>query len=125
MPGEGGEGVRAQGGFTAPVPPDDADLLQRHAPGAFAAWLAASEDVLARRELDLATKELVFVVLAVVGGDLAGAKAHAEAGLKAGLTPGMIMEALSIALLSHGHHIWATAGAALMRHVEAVKGARP
>jgi alkylhydroperoxidase/carboxymuconolactone decarboxylase family protein YurZ len=48
---------------------------------------AASEDVYAGRALDLATKALVLVVLAVGGGGLAGAKAHAEAGLKAGLTP--------------------------------------
>jgi AhpD family alkylhydroperoxidase len=101
--------------------PDSVALLRRHAPEAFAAYLMAREA--AYREppaghLDLASKELVFIVLDVAAGHVEGAVAHAEAGLRAGLTPGQIMEALSIAILIHGHQCWARAGAAVMKRVE-------
>lgn len=106
--------------------PDSVALLRRHAPEAFAAYLMAREA--AYREppaghLPLASKELVFIVLDVVAGHVEGALAHAEAGLRAGLTPGQIMEALSIAILVNGHHCWAGAGAAVMRHVERLTAA--
>jgi len=101
--------------------PDGVAVLRRHAPEAFAAYVAARE--VAYRlppdgHLSLASKELVFIVLDVAAGHVEGALAHAEAGLRAGLTPGQIMEALSIAILVHGHQCWARAGAAVMRHVE-------
>lgn len=101
--------------------PDSVALLQRHAPEAFAAYLAAREAAYRlppEGHLPLASKELVFIVLDVAAGHVEGAVAHAEAGLRAGLTPGQIMEALSIAILIHGHQCWARAGAAVMRHVE-------
>jgi AhpD family alkylhydroperoxidase len=103
--------------------PDSVALLRRHAPEAFAAYLAAREAayrVPPEGHLPLAQKELVFIVLDVVAGHVEGAVAHAEAGLRAGLTSGQIMEALSIAILIHGHQCWACAGAAVMRHVERV-----
>jgi AhpD family alkylhydroperoxidase len=108
--------------------PDSVALLRRHAPEAFAAYVAAREA--AYREppeghLPLASKELVFIVLDVAAGHVEGALAHAEAGLRAGLTPGQIMEALSIAILIHGHQCWARAGAAVMRHVERLAAAPP
>lgn len=101
--------------------PDSVALLQRHAPEAFAAYLMAREAAYRlppEGHLPLASKELVFIVLDVAAGHVEGAVAHAEAGLRAGLTPGQIMEALSIAILIHGHQSWARAGAAVMRHVE-------
>jgi len=101
--------------------PDSVALLARHAPEAFAAYLAAREAAYRLPpdgHLPLASKELVFIVLDVVAGHVEGAIAHAEAGLRAGLTGGQIMEALSIAILVHGHQSWARAGAAVMRHVE-------
>lgn len=57
-------------------------------------------------------------MLDVAAGHVEGAVAHAEAGLRAGLTQGQIMEALSIAILIHGHQCWARAGAAVMKRVE-------
>ncbi len=101
--------------------PDSVALLRRHAPELFEHY--AAQRALVYRppphgHLDLAAKELVFIVLDVVAGHIDGARAHAAAGLAAGLTPGQIMEALSIAILVHGHHVWAGAGAAVMRHVE-------
>lgn len=101
--------------------PDSVALLQRHAPEAFAAYVMAREAAYRpppEGHLPLASKELIFIVLDVVAGHVEGALAHAEAGLRAGLTPGQIMEALSIAILIHGHQCWARAGAAVMRHVE-------
>lgn len=103
--------------------PDSVALLRRHAPELFEHY-AAQRAVVYRPppdgHLDLAVKELVFIVLDVVAGHIDGARAHAHAhaGLAAGLTPGQIMEALSIAILVHGHHVWAGAGAAVMRDVE-------
>lgn len=101
--------------------PDSVDILRRHAPEAFAAYVAAREAAYRlppEGHLDLANKELVFIVLDVAAGHVEGAVAHAEAGLRAGLTPGQIMEALGIAILVHGHQCWARAGAAVMRRVE-------
>lgn len=103
--------------------PESVALLRRHAPETFAAYLAQREAVYRappEGHLDLAAKELVFIVLDVVAGHVEGALAHAEAGLRAGLTQGQIMEALSIAILIHGHQCWAKAGAAVMRRVEAL-----
>jgi AhpD family alkylhydroperoxidase len=101
--------------------PESVALLARHAPEAFAAYLAAREAAYRlppEGHLPLASKELVFIVLDVAAGHVEGAIAHAEAGLRAGLTAGQIMEALSIAILVHGHQCWARSGAAVMRHVE-------
>lgn len=103
--------------------PESVALLQRHAPEAFAAYLSARAAAYRpppEGHLPLAQKELVFIVLDVAAGHVEGAVAHAEAGLRAGLTPGQIMEALSIAILIHGHQCWARAGAAVMKRVEAL-----
>ena len=102
--------------------PESVALLRRHAPELFASY-AATRARLYRPPpagaLDLAAKELVFIVLDVAAGHVEGAKAHASAGLAAGLRPAQIMEALEICILIHGHHTWANAGAAVMRHVDA------
>lgn len=110
-------------GATLGTLPDSVALLRHHAPEAFAAYLAAREAAYRlppEGHLDLASKELVFIVLDVAAGHVEGAVAHAEAGLRAGLTPGQIMEALSIAILVHGHQSWARAGAAVMRRVDEI-----
>jgi AhpD family alkylhydroperoxidase len=107
--------------------PESVALLRRHAPEVFDAYLATRQAVYREPpdgHLPLASKELVFIVLDVVAGHVEGALAHAEAGLRAGLTPGQIMEALSITILIHGHQSWARGGAAVMRHVERITGAR-
>jgi alkylhydroperoxidase/carboxymuconolactone decarboxylase family protein YurZ len=106
--------------------PESVALLRRHAPEAYAAYVgarAAAYRLPPEGHLALPQKELVFIVLDVVAGHVEGAIAHAEAGLRAGLTAGQIMEALSIAILVHGHQCWARAGAAVMRHVERITAA--
>ncbi|MGG5819400.1 carboxymuconolactone decarboxylase family protein [Falsiroseomonas sp. HW251] len=114
--------AEAHFGATIGTLPDSVALLRRHAPEAFAAYLSAREAAYrlpgAGGHLDLAAKELVFIVLDVAAGHAEGAVAHAEAGLRAGLTPAQIMEALSIAILVHGHQCWARAGAAVMQRVD-------
>jgi AhpD family alkylhydroperoxidase len=113
--------VQRHFGGTIGQTPESVALLQRHAPDAFAAYLSAREAAYRlppEGHLPLAQKELVFIVLDVAAGHVEGAVAHAEAGLRAGLTPGQIMEALSIAILIHGHQCWARAGAAVMKRVE-------
>jgi AhpD family alkylhydroperoxidase len=108
--------------------PDSVALLQRHAPEAFAAYVAAREAAYRlppQGHLELPAKELVFIVLDVAAGHADGAVAHAEAGLRAGLTAGQIMEALGIAILIHGHQCWARAGAAVMRRVEQLAPTSP
>lgn len=120
--------AEAHFGATLGALPESVALLRRQAPDAFAAYLAAREAVYRpppEGHLDLPSKELVFIVLDVAAGHVEGAVAHAEAGLRAGLTPGQIMEALSIAILIHGHQCWAKAGAAVMRRVEAIAGDAP
>ncbi len=103
--------------------PESVALLQRHAPEFFASYAAQRAHLYRpppEGHLPLASKELVFIVLDVVAGHEDGACAHAGAGLAAGLTPGQIMEAIGIAILIHGHHIWAKTGAAVMRHVDSL-----
>lgn len=102
--------------------PESVASLRRHAPELFASYAATRARLYrAPRDgghLDLTAKELVFTVLDVAAGHVEGAKAHAAAGLAAGLTAAQIMEALEICILVNGHHTWANAGAAVMRHVE-------
>ena len=104
------------------VPPGVA-LLRRHAPEGFAEY-AATRARLYRPPpegaLEVAAKELVFLVADVVAGHAEGACAHAAAGVAAGLTRAQVMEALEIVMLVHGHHTWASAGAAVMAHLDAL-----
>ena len=103
--------------------PDSVAVLRRHAPALFRSY-AETRARLYRPppdgHLEVAAKELVFIVLDVVAGHVDGARAHAAAGLAAGLTPEQIMEALEICILIHGHHTWARAGMAVMQHVEGI-----
>ena len=93
--------------------PASVDAMRRHAPAAYAAYLAAREAIYRDPpdgHLDRATTELIFIVLDVIAGHEDGAKAHVEAGLKAGLTVGKITEALMIAVLINGHVHWSVTG---------------
>lgn len=96
--------------------PDSVALLRRNAPELFESY-AATRGRVYGPPLDRQQIELVFVVLDVVAGHVEGAKAHAKAALEAGLTVEAIMQALEICILIHGHHTWATAGAAVMQHL--------
>lgn len=112
---------------TSGAVPESVAVLRRHAPELFKSYAETRARLYKpppEGQLDLAAKELVFIVLDVVAGHVDGARAHAGAGIAAGLTPGQIMEALEICILVHGHHTWAKAGMAVMRHVEQLAQAR-
>lgn len=106
-------------GQTIGAIPASVDAMRRHAPAAYAAYLAAREAIYRdppAGHLDRATTELIFIVLDVVAGHEEGAKAHVEAGLKAGLTVGKITEALMIAVLINGHVHWSVTGYKVVEH---------
>ena len=103
--------------------PASVEAMRRHAPAAFAAYLAARENVYRDPpdgHLDRATTELIFIVLDVLAGHEDGAKAHVEAGLKAGLSVGKITEALMIAVLINGHVHWSMTGYKVVEHAAAL-----
>ncbi|MFN0160925.1 MAG: carboxymuconolactone decarboxylase family protein [Burkholderiales bacterium] len=108
--------------------PESVATMQRHAPAAYAAYLAARENVYRdppAGHLDRATTELLFIVLDVVAGHEEGALAHAEAGVRAGLTVGQITEALMIAVLINGHAPWGKTGYKVVEHAARVAGQLP
>ena len=103
--------------------PASVAAMRRHAPAAYAAYLAARESIYRdppAGHLDRAITELIFIVLDVVAGHEEGAKAHVEAGLKAGLTIEKITEALMIAVLINGHVHWSMTGYKVVEHAAAV-----
>ena len=103
--------------------PASVDAMRRHAPAAYAAYLAAREAIYRDPpdgHLDRATTELLFIVLDVLAGHEEGAKAHVEAGLKAGLTVGKITEALMVAVLINGHVHWSVTGYKVVEHAAAL-----
>ena len=105
--------------------PASVDAMRRHAPAAYAAYLAAREAIYRdppEGHLDRATTELIFIVLDVIAGHEDGAKAHVEAGLKAGLTVGKITEALMIAVLINGHVHWSVTGYKVVEHAADIAG---
>lgn len=105
--------------------PASVATMQRHAPAAYAAYLAARESVYRdppAGNLDRATTELLFIVLDVVADHEEGAMAHAEAGVRAGLTVGQITEALMIAVLINGHAPWGKTGYKVVEHAARVAG---
>ena len=103
--------------------PASVEAMRRHAPTAYAAYLAAREGIYRdppAGHLDRATTELIFIVLDVVAGHEEGAKAHAEAGLKAGLSVAQITEALMIAVLINGHVHWSVTGYKVVEYAAAL-----
>ncbi|MBL8386204.1 MAG: carboxymuconolactone decarboxylase family protein [Burkholderiales bacterium] len=103
--------------------PASVAAMRRHAPAAYAAYLAARQNIYRdppHGHLDRATTELLFIVLDVLAGHEDGAKAHVEAGLAAGLTVEKITEALMIAVLINGHVHWSMTGYKVVEHAAAV-----
>ncbi|MGF7160994.1 alkylhydroperoxidase/carboxymuconolactone decarboxylase family protein YurZ [Rhodoligotrophos appendicifer] len=60
--------------------------------------------------LDLKTKELLYVVLDIVTGNLDGAKNHLQAGMKAGLTVGELSDACMQVMHVCGITTWGKTG---------------
>ena len=102
--------------------PDQFQLLQKHAPAAFAGYglirNALMKDRAEGGALDLKTKELLFAVLDTLHGDLMGAKAHALLGVKLGLTLPELAEGLVQVLIVGGITTWNNVGQHVMRACE-------
>ena len=104
---------------TSGAMPASVAAMRRHAPAAYAAYLAPREAIYRDPpdgHLDRATTELIFIVLEVIAGHEDGAKSQVEAGLKAGLSVGQITEALMIAVLINGHVHWSVTGYKVVQH---------
>lgn len=86
--------------------------LRDHAPEALEGYVALRRHVMADRPdgLDLATKELIFVLLDVVYDNEAGALNHLDAALAAGLSPQALMDALLEVLMVGGIQTWGKSG---------------
>jgi alkylhydroperoxidase/carboxymuconolactone decarboxylase family protein YurZ len=101
--------------------PDQFQLLQKHAPAAFAGYGLMRSALMRDRPhaaLDLKTKELIFAVLDTLHGDLMGAKAHALLGVKLGLTLPELAEGLVQVLIVGGITTWNNVGQHVMRACE-------
>jgi len=100
-------------------------LLQKHAPAAFAGYgLMRSALMRDRPEaaLDLKTKELIFVLLDVLRGDVRGAKTHAANAMKLGLTLPELAEGLVQVIMVGGINTWNMVGQEVMRACEEDQG---
>ncbi len=102
--------------------PDSFQLLMKHAPATFAGYGLLRSGLMRDRDaggaLDLKTKELVFVLLDVLRGDLKGALAHAGNAMKLGLTLAELAEGLTQVIMVGGINTWNMAGQEVMRACE-------
>ena len=71
--------------------------------------------------LDMRTKELVYVLLDVVTGNLAGAKNHLHAAMREGLTVPQLAEALMQTMAVCGITTWGQAGWRLCDYAVAIE----
>lgn len=105
--------------------PDAFQLLQQHAPAAFAGYglirQSVMRDVADGGALDLRTKELIFAVLDVMSGAVVGAKAHAGNALRLGLTVEQLAEALVQCIMAGGITTWNLAGKDVLLHALALQ----
>ena len=101
--------------------PEPIAVLAAQAPEVLEAYVDFRSYVVADHEggLDLATKELLFVILDVVYHNEPGALNHLRAGLRAGLTRQALLEALLQTFMVGGIHTWGTIGHRVL--AEAVK----
>jgi alkylhydroperoxidase/carboxymuconolactone decarboxylase family protein YurZ len=110
--------MRTLGNVPAPIA-----VLRDNLPDYLEGYLAMRKALLADHDggLDLAMKELIFVLLDVVYDNESGALNHLDAGLRAGLQPVAVLEALLQAMVVGGIATWGKSGhrvfaAALERH---------
>jgi alkylhydroperoxidase/carboxymuconolactone decarboxylase family protein YurZ len=93
------------------VPPPIAAMNEAD-PQVLEGYLTMREAIMSSREdgLPFKYKELVFVVLDLLAGNLDGAKLHLAAGLNAGLTRREVTEALLQTMMLHGVKTWGLGG---------------
>ena len=108
--------------------PEPIRAMIDYAPDAFLGYLKMREAIYRtppQGALDMKTKELVYVLLDVVTGNLDGAKNHSKAAVAAGLTLPELSEALMQVMAVCGITTWGQTGWKLCDfvrdHVEAGK----
>ena len=101
------------------VPPA-IDAMNRADPQVLDGYLTIREAVMAQHEdgLPFKYKELVFIILDLLAGNIDGAKLHLAAGLNAGLTKTELTEALFQTMLLHGLKTWGLGGYQLVDFAE-------
>lgn len=92
--------------------PDPIAVLVDEIPELLDAYVDFRKIVMSNRDdgLDLATKELMFVVLDVAFDNEPGAMNHLEAALRAGVTPTQVLEALLQVWIVGGIQTWGKSG---------------
>lgn len=93
--------------------PEPIRAMIEHVPGYFPGYLKMREWIYAQRpagHLDLKTKEMLYVVLDIITGNLDGAKNHAAAAVKAGMTSGELAEACMQVVHVCGITTWGKTG---------------
>lgn len=110
--------------------PEPIRAMIDHAPEAFLGYLRMREFIYREPpagHLDLKVKELIYVLLDIVTGNLEGAKNHAKAAVEAGLTAGELTEACMQVMAVCGITTWGKTGYQVVDFVvelEKAKGAR-
>jgi alkylhydroperoxidase/carboxymuconolactone decarboxylase family protein YurZ len=88
--------------------------MAEYAPDAFRGYTVMREYIYREPKdggaLDLKTKELLYVILDVVCGNLPGAKNHLDAAMRAGLTLPELSEACMQTMAVFGIHTWGMTG---------------
>ena len=88
--------------------------MAEYAPDAFRGYTIMREYIYREPKdggaLDLKTKELLYVILDVVCGNLPGAKNHLDAAMRAGLTLPELAEACMQTMAVFGVHTWGMTG---------------
>jgi alkylhydroperoxidase/carboxymuconolactone decarboxylase family protein YurZ len=105
------------------VPPPIAAMNEAD-PQVLEGYLTMREAIMSSREdgLPFKYKELVFVILDLLAGNLDGAKLHLAAGLDAGLTRREVTEALFQTMMLHGVKTWGLGGHQLVAFADSYRG---
>lgn len=94
--------------------PEPIRAMMEHAPEAFVGYLKFRESVYRTpaqgAHLPLKTKEMIYVILDIVTGNVEGAKNHARAAVAAGMTSGELAEACMQIMHVCGVTTWGMAG---------------
>lgn len=106
------------------IPPAIA-AMNRADPHVLDGFLTMREAIMSPHDdgLPFKYKELVFVILDLLAGNIDGAKLHLAAGLNAGLTKTELTEALFQTMLLHGLKTWGLGGHQLVAFAESHQAA--
>ena len=109
--------------------PEAIRAMMEHTPESFVGYLKFRESVYRTPEqgahLPLKTKELLYVVLDIVTGNLDGAKNHAQAGVAAGMTSGELAEACMQVMHVCGVTTWGKTGYKVVDYVAELEKKKP